>query len=320
MKRFEVRIQNIAAIAILMLLFVPAVWSDLSSAGPKKSARSHKVDFNFVKNQIVLSVFIKGRGPFNMLLDTGVVPSAIDLKLAEELSLPLERENAGNAAGRGNDKIEVIPTKIKDLKINRKKYGDIEAVALNLEHLGKHLGMKLHGILGYSLLKDKIMRIDYQNKTVEFFGSRKDLDKKIRGSAYREKFTFEDSDIIPVVRGVRINDQNFIASIDTGSSLNVEIYSHQLDRLKLGNILDENKKGATIVGGRGKEEVFHSKVGLIRFGPNEFADQEVTISSVKNKDQTRMGNIGNQFLKNFVFSIDYPGREIILEKAEMSAN
>ncbi len=283
-----------------------------------KNTASNKIAFKFVKNQIVLAVSINGRGEYNMLLDTGVIPSAIDFELAKELGLPIDEENAVNVAGRGNETRKIFPAKIKNLTINNQNFGDIDAMASPfIKHLSKPLGMELHGILGYSLLKDKILQIDYQNKTVEFFEDRQALNKTLAGSlVYLEKFTFEDSDIIPTVRGLKINGQKFIASIDTGSSLSIEIFSHNLGKLKLTDFPDKDKKEVTIIGAQGKDTVFDSKVELVKLGSNDFEDQEITIASVKNTNQTRMGNIGNKFLQNFVFSIDYTNKEVMLKRVK----
>lgn len=37
--------------------------------------------FEFIRNEIVVQVKVNGKGPFNMMLDTGTDPSAIDLFL-----------------------------------------------------------------------------------------------------------------------------------------------------------------------------------------------------------------------------------------------
>jgi len=43
-----------------------------------------EVPFEFVRNEIIVQVKVDGKGPFNMMLDTGTDPSAVDLATAKE--------------------------------------------------------------------------------------------------------------------------------------------------------------------------------------------------------------------------------------------
>ena len=48
-----------------------------------------EVPFEFFRNEIIVQVKVNGVGPFNMMLDTGTNPSAIDLATAKDLGLKL---------------------------------------------------------------------------------------------------------------------------------------------------------------------------------------------------------------------------------------
>ena len=48
-----------------------------------------EIPFDFYRNEIILQVKINGKGPFNMMLDTGTDPSTIELNTARELGLKL---------------------------------------------------------------------------------------------------------------------------------------------------------------------------------------------------------------------------------------
>jgi len=292
-------------IVLCLVLPVSADWGALSST----KVDIHK--FEFRKNQIILTVSIRGNGEYRMLLDTGVIPSVIDYGLAKELGLELDTTNAGNAAGRGDQTVQIIPTTIPQLAIDGQEFGDIRAVTSDLSRIGKPLGVELHGILGYSLLKDRILRIEYRNQTIEFFPDRQKLLSRMNGTVYLEKFTFENSDIMPTLRGMRLNGHKLIASVDTGSSLNVEVFDHRLGELELE--LPKNGDVSTIVGARGTAEVIDLLIDRITIGSANFSDQQITVAAIRNKDQVRMGNIGNAFLKNFTLSINYRDKELILE-------
>jgi len=41
-----------------------------------------EVPFEFYRNEIIVQVKVDGKGPFNMMLDTGTDPTAVDLAIA----------------------------------------------------------------------------------------------------------------------------------------------------------------------------------------------------------------------------------------------
>ena len=58
-----------------------------------------EVPFEFIHNQVVIQVKINGKGPFNMLLDTGTDPSAIDLATARDIGLKLGSKGHQGSGG-----------------------------------------------------------------------------------------------------------------------------------------------------------------------------------------------------------------------------
>src|SRR4029434_7923241 len=60
-----------------------------ASAQVKSNADVVEIPFEFYRNEILLQVKVNGKEPFNMMLDTGTDPSAIDLTTAKELGVEL---------------------------------------------------------------------------------------------------------------------------------------------------------------------------------------------------------------------------------------
>src|SRR5260221_1400844 len=81
------------AILTLFLLGVIENGSAQSRSAPVE------VPFEFVHNQIVVTVKIGGKGPYHMLVDTGSDPSAIDLATAKELGLGLDSRRYSATCG-----------------------------------------------------------------------------------------------------------------------------------------------------------------------------------------------------------------------------
>lgn len=285
--------------------------TSLLSCNKNLQNKNTEIPFENTKNQIILSVNIGKKGPYKMLLDTGVDPSVIDLKTARDLNLPVDTLQSGNASGRGNEKITVFPSSIENLIIMRKNYGTVESLAIDLNYLSKPLGMKLHGILGYSFLKDKIVRINYRKKTLQIIDSKEQLDKIINNKFFKSKFIFDDEDMIPLLDNLRLNNKPFIVSLDTGSSLNIQVYDHHINDF---GIEIDSTNIFEIIGAQGKKKMTKSIIEKFKVGDTIFIDLETSISTIKNKEQLRMGNIGNKFLANFIVTFDYINKEIIFEK------
>ena len=246
-----------------------------------------------------------------MLLDTGVDPSVVDFETATELGLPIDKSQSGNAEGRGNDKVVVFPTSIIDLKVGEKNYGTIEALTLDLGKLGEPLGKKLHGILGYSFLKDKIIRINYSDKTIHIAETQEDLDKFISKDAYTTEFVTDGEDMIPILTSFEMNGKKFKASLDTGSSLNVQVYMHHRENFQ---ITLDTLESSQIIGAQGKKKIYKSIVNNFSIDDYKFMNDTISVSTIKNENQLRMGNIGNKFLDNFIVTFDYLNKRVVLEK------
>ena len=273
------------------------------------------IPFEYIKNQIILETTLNGNNKkLYMLLDTGVDPSVIDLTTAEEIGLKINKNNEGNASGRGNEKVSVYPTEMNALLIEGRNYGDIEGLAFNLKGIEKKLGREIHGILGYSFLKDKIFRIDYGEKVIQFFKSKEQLLSSIKGKSKKLDFITEGEDMIPLIEDLTINDKPFIASLDTGSSLNLQVYEHRLVDIRLDTLDLEKLKKSQLYGAQGNKKTRKTTLNSIALDKDVILNNQVlTISTIKNTDQLRMGNIGNKFLKNFRVSFDYINQEITFE-------
>ena len=61
-----------------------------------------QVPFEFIRDAIVVQATIDGKGPFSVMLDTGVDPSVIDLETARQIGLKLDPKGH-EASGGGTD-------------------------------------------------------------------------------------------------------------------------------------------------------------------------------------------------------------------------
>ena len=274
------------------------------------------VPFDFSRHVIGLDVTVKGHKLF-ILLDTGVNPSTIDLARAGELGMPLDRKAAGVGNGEGGGRAEAIPSAIKTLAIGGRGFGDVEALATDMSAISSGYGRKIDGALGYSFLKGKIVLIDYPAKTVSFFSSGSAA--AARTATCRRHYTtafvsFGDAEF-PLMRDFHIGAIKGPATLDTGSSRLIGIYRGALNVTGLAQTVKiaGQEKGASFGGSYTTGNATLTVPAGI--GPFELpAGQAVSIMPDEGSMQTRIANIGNQFLAsmNGKLLLDYAVGRIAL--------
>ena len=289
----------------LILLFSAGVGGPLSG-GEGTGATS--IPFEMVKHQILLPVRLgEGAGPYFFLLDTGVNPSGIDLALARELGLVEGDQPVGEAGGVGNDKVFIYAATIKSARLGGLPLEAIPAVAMDFTGLGKRLGRPLHGILGYSFLKGRIVRIDYPQRQVVLLPAGFHYQGK---PAFREPLVFVANDTMPLLESVAVNGKLLPLSLDTGSSLVLELYPEGAAQAGVTAAPEDQTE---ITGARGDEKAGLGQVQQIALGELSQADCEVLLPPHQ-RPGNRLGNLGNGFLKHYVLTLDYVNAELIIEE------
>ncbi|MBO6794166.1 MAG: aspartyl protease family protein [Balneolaceae bacterium] len=248
-----------------------------------------------------------------MLLDTGVNPSGIRMDVADELGFEIDMNNQSTISGRGENSYRMAPTKIENLTIQGIEFGEIEAVASEgiLELLSKRIGVEIQGILGYSFLNGKTLSINFVDEEIHFFDSSDVMRSKFSDAVLEVDFETETNDIMPILENVVfIKDQPITVSMDTGSNLAIEVFSHYASNY---NLKIDSTKTITATGAQGDFELLSTQIENLKVGELELKYIEAEISEVENKNQRRMGNIGNKLLKNFLVGIDYKSGKIYLD-------
>jgi hypothetical protein len=309
MSRINICRCAIAACAALLL--------NVDCQANREPSRSVSVQFHTSRSQILIPVHIgteeKARW---FLLDTAVDPSVIDESLLEIDGVDLISDETHEAEGAGDEK----GLSIRLAMVNRYAVGDwrmsaLEVVVADLSGLGGSLDVELAGILGYSFLKNKVVRIDYANTRLDLAPNRAALPDRadVCPRAHVVPLQFMSSaDLIPIV-DLLINDQELRVTLDTGSSLGVQVYDSAVSRLGLDTIRDQAKV-SSITGARGQAEIRTATLDNVVLGPFEENDIPVSFSNRQHNPAERQGNVGNRFLKRFLLTIDYVEGLVVFER------
>jgi predicted aspartyl protease len=259
------------------------------------------IRFELIRNQVIVAIFVGGKGPFTSLLDVAVAPSVVDLALARELGLPVDGTAPGEAAGVGAGTATFYPSELRDLRIGEHLVGNVEAVAADLASLGAKLGRPLHAILGQSFFEGRVVQLDYgrQRLTLDPAAVEEGISFPIEGAA----------DLTPVVP-VLVNGRQVPVVLDTGSSLTLGIYLDTVDELGLATARDAAIP-RMLTGARGEVEGYEGVVASLAFGNVRLERVATVFLPRPASDPTRaLGNLGNGFLQHTILTLDYRRRRL----------
>src|SRR5437879_6026089 len=132
------------------------------------SVSSAKIKFRLAGGAqplIVLPVHVNDRGPFDFILDTGAGTSLLASDLAKELELKTIGSKEGQSAG---GKVSVSLAKVDSLTVGETKLHDVDVGIVDLSQIGKTIGAKIDGDLGYNFLKHFRVTINYRDCEIRF--------------------------------------------------------------------------------------------------------------------------------------------------------
>jgi predicted aspartyl protease len=270
-----------------------------------------EVPFEFYHNEIIVQVKVNGKGPFDMMLDTGTDPSAVDLNTAREMGLKLQFLGKP-ASGGGTDVNPTYYTKLPLVEVGGLNVKSLEAVALDLSKVSARLGKPLHGVLGHGLLNGRIVQIDYPNRIVRFYSQ--PLFSKTANTPTRTMLSFRYSDNV-LVDDLMVNGKKMVGNLDTGSSGTFDLTPAAVSYLGLEEDFNQAPV-STDVGYNGVSQNRKGKVNNVTVGGISVdAPAVIFFGKGTGRDKKPWGiNIGNGFFKDFILTIDYRNKLVTLER------
>ena len=283
-------------------------------AQDKSKQQFVEVPFEFYRNEVIVQVKVNGKGPFNMMLDTGTDPSAIDLATAKELDLKMSSVG-GKATGGGTSVNLAYATRLPLVELGDLTVKNVESVAIDLSKVGERLGRPLHGVLGHSVLNGRIVQFDYAHRVVRFYSQSPFLKTvKQENTANRTVVPFHYKDNV-LIDDVFVNGKRLVANLDTGSSGSLNLTPAAVAYLGLE---EEFKRApvSTSVGYNNVSENREGKVDKVTIGGISVdAPAVIFFGKGTGRDKEPWGiNIGNVFLKDFVVTIDYRSKLVTFER------
>jgi predicted aspartyl protease len=297
--------------------FLIALWSCVALSQSSNNQPIAEIPFAFDHTSVIIQVKLNGKGPFNMVLDTGSDVATIDLAIAKDLGLNL-KPGGQQATGGGSEKSQIYLTKIPQVEIGSLASKNIVAVAMDLSKSSQVLGKPLHGVLGYSVLKNRIVQFDYPQRVIRFYSSSPyPTVDPASNNERRVVLSFRLGDDSPIIDDVYVNGKKIKAVIDTGGGgTYFALMPEAISSLGLEPEMSQAEPDSRGVGVNGLITSRKGKIKTLRLGAINI-DSPTVIFYPKGvgKDHRKYGGaIGNAFLQDFVVTFDYLNTTVVFER------
>ena len=257
---------------------------------------------------ILLPVHVNGSGPFEFILDTGAGTSLLSSDLAKQLKVKIVGSKEGQSAG---GKVAVSLAKTESLAVGETELHDVDVGIVDLSQIGKAIGAKVDGDLGYNFLKHFRLTIDYCScevrlddpKRVENFGRSAKTEGPMRLASPAKPLILVD---------VHANGRGpFQFAVDTGTSTTA--ITPELAK-KFG--IKSSPVGPATTGGA-HVDVAAGKLQSFQIGGAKIDNMAVVVADffVMLSDAIGAkldGIVGYNFLRNYKVVIDYPNETFSL--------
>ena len=268
--------------------------------------KNDKYFFNSKEKSIIIEVTIKGievirEGKF--ILDTGANGLVLNSKYYTFQS-STNNQALGLNGGFNNVETSIIDTMfIDEISFNR-----VKTDVINLGNIEERKNIRIEGLVGYEILKNFEIQLNYQETFITLSRLNKDgsmIDPMMHTLDKIDSFEFQMANFLPVI-DVTIKGNIKKMGIDTGAEVNLlntkkndDIIDNFIPIRKMDLTGSENLD-VEYLGGK----LYRVAIGRYKCGGMSTA--LVNLSSLNNLYKTRLdGILGYNFLAPWVFSINY---------------
>ncbi|TJY37329.1 PDZ domain-containing protein [Pontimicrobium aquaticum] len=305
---------------VFLILFVLSLSAYTQSKYTLQNSEKDKISFKLINNLIVIPVEVNGV-PLSFLLDTGVSKAIIFnfVNVSDELKINRTEEFFLRGLGEG-DTVQALKSSDNIFKI-----GD----AVNIEqdvftifdpslNFTPQLGIPIHGIIGYDLLKDFVVEINYSKKQIVLHDPDFYQPKKCKKC---ETFNLDFSTKKPFINGsvaIRDNEKSVPVKllIDSGGSDALWLFKDKEHNINVPTRYFDDFLGRGLSG-----SVYGKRSKISRFSIGSFTLESVntafpdsTSIAFAKKFKERNGSLGGEILKRFNVIFDYSNKKITLRK------
>lgn len=271
-------------------------------------AQNTTVPFTLVNNHMYVKVMLNGKGPYELLFDTGG-SNVITPTVAEALGL--KAEGALQASGAGEKSQDAGLARVARMTVGDAFLDNQTFVVIALESFGNVEGRPITGLFGYEVFKRFVVKTDYERSRIVL----NDPDTFVyKGNGTRTPFEFKE--IIPIVPG-EIDGIPGTFQLDTGSRGSIDLMTPFVKKHDLVAKYGAKLDGVAGWGVGGPARAWFVRGTKLTFGGVSVDAPVVGLSQQQKgafSDVYTAGNIGAGVLKKFNITWDYPHHQIYFER------
>lgn len=261
-----------------------------------------RVEINYFQNLPLVKVEINGK-EYNFLFDTGA-PTVISTEVYAELGLnPAYERNVGDSQNNHSKQIFTI---LPEMKVGNLEYKNIGCVVLDLKDFEfKCIGVD--GILGANQMAFSFWKVDYLNGFAEVSSDLSGFD--ISDYDYTLSFSPKPQKT-PLIEFTTLGQKRSL-TFDTGYSGRIKMISNDALINEIANREKYKISGITSVGAYGAgnhSEEYSFKTNEMELGGISFSDEVI--------ETGKSTLLGNEFLKEFVFVMDWKSNKIYFKRVQ----
>ncbi|MHA1481046.1 MAG: retroviral-like aspartic protease family protein, partial [Candidatus Thorarchaeota archaeon] len=169
-------------------------------------------EINPRSGHINIPVNVNGEGPFRFSLDTGAVATTLSILLTKKLDIEIRKDPAGKYSAIG---LEYELANLDEFEVGDLLRKNEEVIVFDFNSIFGSDPNIIAGNIGHSTLKDYVLSINYQKKTLRL----EESDERFEDKESWIPFTFVENTHLVSVK-VKINEKGpFDLVLDTGSPI-----------------------------------------------------------------------------------------------------
>lgn len=308
----------LSSILLILLLHCPfsgyAQFMGYKILGDKEKV---KIPFELCNNLIVIPVKLNGIIPLKMVVDSGVRSSILtDKFITDILKLPYTRKITINGPG-DYVLLEAYVINKVDIVLEGVVGTDQSILVLEKDYLQlrNHLGVEVHGLIGYDLFSRFIVEINYERKLMTLHEPESYKPKK----RYTELPLLVEDTKPYVQANIIVDDSSKFTGkfmIDTGASHSLLINENSIQNIQVPELHLKTDIGRGLGGPISGDIAYIDQVNIDKYS---FRDLIASFPDPESYPDTvglvyRNGTIGGELLTRFRIILDYFDGKMYLKK------
>ena len=265
-------------------------------------------------DHIFIKLKVNNSRDLDFIFDTGDGLTVLNIQTARELSMERGSEST-TASAEGTISGKLL--KHQKIEINNIEITNLKIYETSLLHLERSIGRNIDGIIGYDILQNYVVELNFSEMTLNLHSSMSSVTN--RG----KEFPINLTSYIPhlsgsatLSNGDKISGEFFI---DTGAKTTVDFNTHFVDSKGLIDKVGDSY--IYLVSGLGDKEYEHHRGRVTQFSVGSFAFDNVPVglsrspSGIQNHKKVA-GIIGSGILRKFDLVFDYKNKKMYWGKSK----